>query len=73
MEQQKKREEQYRKRGGDPIATPIPPPSGTPINIVQKPNGKLAAEVSKPVPLGGRKPKTVDCTKLRTYIKNKLK
>ena len=55
----------------DPIASAIPPP-GTPINIVQKPNGKLAAEVSNPVPLGGRKPKPFNPKKLREYI-NKIK
>ena len=79
----------------DPIASAIPPP-GTPINIVQKPNGKLAAEVpkpkvpspqelfrraeesrkkreqSRPVPLGGRKPKPFNPKKLREYI-NKIK
>ena len=54
------------------IGAQDPAASGTPINIVQKPNGKLAAEVSKPVPLGGRKPKPFNPKKLREYI-NKIK
>ena len=81
-EEQKKKNEEFRKRqqeffrkqfaGLQNIGAQDPAASGTPINIVQKPNGKLAAEVSNPVPLGGRKPKPFNPKKLREYI-NKIK
>ena len=81
-EEQKKKNEEFRKRqqeffrkqfaGLQNIGAQDPAASGTPINFVQKPNGKLAAEVPKPVPLGGRKPKPFNPKKLREYI-NKIK
>ena len=81
-EEQKKKNEEFRKRqqeffrkqfaGLQNIGAQDPAASGTPINIVQKPNGKVDVQVSKPVPLGGRKPKPFNPKKLREYI-NKIK